>query len=72
MAIKSSLSGYCAGISLRSGLALLWITSDSLDVERAPDAKPILGSHVCVNHGGLYAGVAEQLLNGPDIVALFQ
>jgi hypothetical protein len=41
-------------------------------VERASHRQPAAVQHVSVDHGRLHVGVAEQLLNGPDVVAVLQ
>ena len=41
-------------------------------IERAPDAAPSPIEHVRVDHRGLHVRVAEQLLHGADVVAVFE
>lgn len=41
-------------------------------VERASDPHPAFVQYVRVDHGGLYAAVAEELLDRADVVTVFQ
>src|SRR5262245_43355879 len=41
-------------------------------IQRAEDATATPVEDVGVDHGGIHVGVAEQLLNGADVVALLQ
>lgn len=41
-------------------------------VEGAADTHTAPVQHMCVDHGRLYAPVAKELLDGPDVVAIFE
>ena len=41
----------------------------SSQVHGTPDPELVSGRHMGIDHGGLHAGVAEKLLDGPDVVS---
>ena len=43
-----------------------------LSIQGATHPQNVLAGHVGVNHGGLQIDVAEQVLNGADVVAVFK
>ena len=44
----------------------------SLVIKRASHSQYVFYGHMCINHGGLEITVSEQLLDCPDIIAIFQ
>jgi hypothetical protein len=40
-------------------------------IQRTFNTKLILSSHMRINHRGLYTGVSQQLLNRPNVMAVF-
>jgi hypothetical protein len=56
----------------RKFLAANGVGRSSEAVDRAPDAEWATVEDVCVHHHRAHVSVAQQLLHGADVVAMFQ